>query len=179
MNVIGGHRVIEYAKAIALPGFKQPLEITATVSGKFQKKFFLVTPMSNMPDIALDVMPTCPWHLVFNPLKRHFHGQKHRAKPQNHTTLKNLFIDYNPLTWSGPGAKPEHNAEHQARRAAGAAPNHVPRDLKIAPMIATRGLVSGSNRSFAGVTGRVCVEWLETRRMVESTSSRHHSSVRA
>ena len=34
MDMVGGDRVIENAEAISLPGFKQPLEVTATVPCK-------------------------------------------------------------------------------------------------------------------------------------------------
>jgi len=40
------------AEAITLLRLEKPLKETAAVSGKLEKDFFLVTPMSDQPDIA-------------------------------------------------------------------------------------------------------------------------------
>jgi len=50
--VIGGHHVIQYAEAITLLRIQKPVEVTAAVPGKLEKEFFLVTPVSDIPDIA-------------------------------------------------------------------------------------------------------------------------------
>jgi hypothetical protein len=64
MNVVRSHRVTEHAETIALFGFKNPLEITAAISGEFQKEFLFMTPMRNVPDMPWYVMSVCPWHHI-------------------------------------------------------------------------------------------------------------------
>jgi len=64
VDVVGGNRVIKDAKTVAFPCLKDPLKVPPAVSGKLQKKFLLMTPVSNMPDITRYVMPTCPRHLI-------------------------------------------------------------------------------------------------------------------
>jgi len=65
MNVVRSHHVTEHAEAIALFGFKNPLEITAAISCEFQKEFLFMTPMRNVPDMPWDVMSVCSWHHIY------------------------------------------------------------------------------------------------------------------
>jgi hypothetical protein len=59
VNVIGGHRVIEYDKPITLLRLKKPPQPSAAVSGKLEKKLLLMASMGNMPDVAVYVMSSC------------------------------------------------------------------------------------------------------------------------
>jgi len=66
-------------QAEPLLGFENPLEPSAPVSAKPEKALLLMTPMSNVPDIARYVMPACSRHKK-SFLEEHFRGQKHRSK---------------------------------------------------------------------------------------------------
>jgi hypothetical protein len=59
VNLIGGHCVIEHAKSVALPGFKEPSKPPTAVSGKLEKKLLLMASMGNVSHIAGYVMPVC------------------------------------------------------------------------------------------------------------------------
>jgi hypothetical protein len=75
MNMIGGDCVIEDAEAMAFLCLKEPLEIPAAVSGKFQEKFFLMTSVGGMPNTPWYVMPVCSRHDRFR-LKTAFSHSK-------------------------------------------------------------------------------------------------------
>ena len=62
VNVIRGGGVIENVQAITLLGFEQPIQPTFPVSGKFEKKFFLVAPMCDVPDLSRNMMPIRSCH---------------------------------------------------------------------------------------------------------------------
>jgi len=80
---------------------QKPHEPPLPVSSKLQKEFLLMTPMSNVPDIARYVMPACPRHE--SPfLKQNFQGQKHHSKAKNRLILDLFRPEYNYFPWSDP-----------------------------------------------------------------------------
>jgi len=47
--VTGGHRIVEYAQTVALPGLKEPLKPPVAISGELETEFLLMAPMGNLP----------------------------------------------------------------------------------------------------------------------------------
>lgn len=45
-----------------IPGFVYPVTPALSVLVKSQKKFLLMTPMSNVPDAAWTIVSVCSWH---------------------------------------------------------------------------------------------------------------------
>jgi hypothetical protein len=76
VDVVGSHRITEHAETIALFGFKNPLEIAATISGKFEEEFLFMTPMRNMPDMPWYIMSVRPCHSIRPFLECPFARQK-------------------------------------------------------------------------------------------------------
>ena len=73
--MVGRDREVENLEAITPPSLKKPLEVSAPISGEFQKEFPLVTTVGNMPDISGNVMSVCSGHTLFH-LKAPFSGAK-------------------------------------------------------------------------------------------------------
>ena len=64
MNMVGGHDVVENTQPETLLGFEKPLEPSAPISAKPKKELLLMTPVSNVPDIARYVMSISPRHFL-------------------------------------------------------------------------------------------------------------------
>ena len=52
MDVVRCGRIVEDAQSVPLLGFKKPAHPGSAVSGKFEKKFFLVAPVGYVPDVS-------------------------------------------------------------------------------------------------------------------------------
>ena len=70
MNVVGGHHVIQDSQPITPFGFKQSLNPSPLVFGKFQKKFSLVTAMYYVPHLARNIMSFRAWHFFVFGVKK-------------------------------------------------------------------------------------------------------------
>jgi hypothetical protein len=83
MDMVGSYRITEHAETEAFFCFKYPLQIAAAISGEFQEKFLLMTPMRNVPDMPWNIMSVRPRHSIGPFLKCPFDNQKHRSKTSN------------------------------------------------------------------------------------------------
>jgi hypothetical protein len=104
MNMVGGHHVVEHTQPEPLLGFEKPLEPSVPVFAKPEKELLLMTPVSNVPDIARYVMSACPGHKS-SFLEHCFQGQKHHSKTENCPILERFPSEYNHFPWSDPGPK--------------------------------------------------------------------------
>jgi hypothetical protein len=76
-----------------------------SVSGKFEEKLLLMTPMGDVPDETGYEVPVCSWHGVPF-LKQRFREQKHCSKGNNYT-IKALLVNHlSHLPWSDPEPQP-------------------------------------------------------------------------
>jgi hypothetical protein len=48
---------------LKLFGFKHPLDPTPAILGRFQKEFFLMTTLGDVPDVAWQIIAVSSWHL--------------------------------------------------------------------------------------------------------------------
>jgi hypothetical protein len=62
MNVVGRHHIIEHGQTEAFPRLENPMQVTATITCELQQKFPLVTPVSDMPDVAWQIVAVSAWH---------------------------------------------------------------------------------------------------------------------
>jgi hypothetical protein len=63
MNMIGGDGIVKYWQTIAFLRFKQPIEPSLPVTGKFEKKLPFVTPVGNVPDLTWNMMTIGSGHV--------------------------------------------------------------------------------------------------------------------
>ena len=66
--MIGGHGIIQDPQAESFLCFKEPVIPTAPISGKFQKKLFLVATVGNVPHLVRNMVSVSSRHsytLVF------------------------------------------------------------------------------------------------------------------
>ena len=67
-NAPGSHRlrfqyVIEHAQTESLLRFEQPVEITASLARKPEKKLSLMTAVGDVPNVMRQEVAVGPWHL--------------------------------------------------------------------------------------------------------------------
>jgi hypothetical protein len=77
MDMVGSSSVIEDAEAISLFGLEKPPDPGSAITRELQKKFLLVTPMGDMPDISWQKITMRSRHL---PPPFSFHGQNGDSK---------------------------------------------------------------------------------------------------
>jgi len=63
MNVVGRDHVIEHAKAKAFLRLEHPMQVTASLARKPEKKLSLMTAVGDVPNVMRQEVAVGPWHL--------------------------------------------------------------------------------------------------------------------
>ena len=80
---------------------KKPLQPSTLIPGKFQQKFSLMAPMSNVPYITRQIVSVSPCQ-IYDLLETQFLVKKCGSKTEIPIIYRPFFYNIKPLPWSDP-----------------------------------------------------------------------------